>query len=82
MEELEGIAKNVKDLRNDVDNLYVIFYKTMDGVGVGKFKVMCVYNIQIIIIYNFCCCCFKSSKKSRRQHLLADWVHFSGCTQC
>lgn len=39
MDNIQGIAKNVNDLRNDINNLYMIFYKTFDGAGVGKFKV-------------------------------------------
>lgn len=40
MDKMDGIVKNVNDLRNDIDNLYVIFYKTLGGVGIGKFKVI------------------------------------------
>ena len=33
--DVEAMAKNIKDLRNDLNELYVIFYKTMDDVGIG-----------------------------------------------
>ncbi|KAI5642245.1 hypothetical protein NE865_05607 [Phthorimaea operculella] len=32
--DLAAIAQNVKDLRKDLDNLYVIFYRTMDDCGI------------------------------------------------
>lgn len=51
MDKIDGIAKNINDLRNDVNNLYVIFYKTFDSVGVGKFKIIQVCG-HIGILYS------------------------------
>lgn len=57
MDDIDGLVKNLNDLRNDVNNMYVIFLKTLDGIGVGKFKVIrrissYIINIEIIIICN------------------------------